>query len=486
MNLFDLFVKIGVQDDASNKVSQIKATTVAAGNLMANAAMAAGKALVNLGKQAVEGFAEYEQLSGGVETLFKTSSNAVMEYANNAYKTAGLSANEYMSTVTSFSASLLNSLGGDTEKAAEYADRAVVSMADNANKMGTSMESIQNAYQGFAKQNYTMLDNLKLGYGGTQSEMQRLIADAAAMTDVQERLGITVDASSMSFGNIVNAIQVVQENMGIAGATAAEAAGTISGSVNAMKSAWQNLVVGIGNGNANVGELLNQFVDSVKTVGVNVIPVVKTILTNIGQALADNGPEMLASGVVMLGNLALGIVKSIPDVVSKIPDVVKAIVKEFKARGPEILQIGKDIVTGIYNGINSMVRWLEEKIGDFVGGIVDNVKGVLGIHSPSRVFAGIGENMALGLGNGWEREFGSVSRQVTDGLDFGTGHIGFAESGIGRSSAGIINGFAGVPASGGNMTVNLVMPDGNAFARYYLSSFIDVAKSNGTPIVNPT
>lgn len=466
MNLFDLFVKIGVKDEASDHISQIKATTVAAGQLMANAAMAAGSALVNLGKQALDGYANYEQLAGGVETLFKESAGTIQDYADRAYKTAGLSANEYMETVTSFSASLIQSLGGDTAAAAEYANRAIVSMSDNANKMGTDMAMIQNAYQGFAKQNYTMLDNLKLGYGGTQTEMQRLIADAAEMTEIQERLGITVDSSSMSFDNIVNAIQVMQESLGIAGATAAEAEGTISGSTAAMKAAWQNLVVGIGNNNADIDSLLNQFVESVRTVGVNVIPVVKTILTNIGQAFIDNAPEMLANGTIMLGKFALGIVEAIPDVVSKIPEIVTAIVEEFKENGPAIIQIGKDVVLGIWNGIQSLVGWLNEKIGNFVGGIVDNVKGVLGIHSPSRVFSGIGENMAMGLGAGWENEYGPIKNNITSGLDFGTARVGLASSGVGQISNGITSGIINSSSAERNIVINITTTlDGEVLSR---------------------
>ena len=171
---------------------------------------------------AVNSYAEYEQLAGGVETLFKDSSNKLMGYADQAYKTAGMSANEYMSTVTSFSASLLQSLEGDTEKAADYANQAVIDMSDNANKMGTSIEMIQNAYQGFAKQNYTMLDNLKLGYGGTKEEMERLLADAEKIS------GIKYDISS--FGDVTQAIHVIQTELGITGTTAKEASSTIQGS----------------------------------------------------------------------------------------------------------------------------------------------------------------------------------------------------------------------------------------------------------------
>ena len=167
MNLFELLVKIGVDDQASDKISNLSSKLggglKTAAKIGAAAVAAAGTAIVAIGKQAIEQYAEYEQLVGGVETLFKQSSDVVQQYAANAYKTAGMSANEYMETVTSFSASLLQSLGGDTEAASKYADMAITDMSDNANKMGTSMEMIQNAYQGFAKQNYTLLDNLKLG-----------------------------------------------------------------------------------------------------------------------------------------------------------------------------------------------------------------------------------------------------------------------------------------------------------------------------------
>ena len=213
MNLMDLFIKIGVDDQASEKISEIggkiKSGLATAAKVGAVAVTAASAAVASLAKTSIEGFAEYEQLVGGVETLFKQSSDTVMGYAKNAYKTSGLSANDYMNTVTSFSASLLQSLGGDTKAAAKYADMAITDMSDNANKLGTDMSLIQNAYQGFAKQNYTMLDNLKLGYGGTKEEMQRLLEDAEKLS------GIKYDISS--YADIVDAIHVVQTEMGITG-----------------------------------------------------------------------------------------------------------------------------------------------------------------------------------------------------------------------------------------------------------------------------
>ena len=191
-------------------------------------AVAGAGAFVAVGTAAIKSYADFEQLKGGVETLFKDSADVLMGYADRAYQTAGLSANDYMETVTSFSASLLQSLGGDTEKAANYADQAIIDMSDNANKMGTSMEMIQNAYQGFAKQNYTMLDNLKLGYGGTKEEMQRLLDDAEKIS------GIKYDISS--FADVTQAIHVIQTELGITGTTALEASSTIQGSASAMKS----------------------------------------------------------------------------------------------------------------------------------------------------------------------------------------------------------------------------------------------------------
>lgn len=234
-----------------------------------------GQVAISVGKQALESYAEYEQLVGGVETLFKDSAKEVQNYANQAYKTAGLSANKYMETVTSFSASLLQGLNNDTAKTAEVANMAIIDMADNANKMGTSMEMIQNAYQGFAKQNYTMLDNLKLGYGGTKTEMVRLINDSKILNKEIKNL------DDITFDQIVQAIHVVQTNMGITGTTAKEAEHTISGSVASMKSAWQNLLVGIADSNQDLGKLVNNFVDSVITAGKNIVPRVKEIVEGV-------------------------------------------------------------------------------------------------------------------------------------------------------------------------------------------------------------
>ena len=393
MNLFELFVKIGVDDQASEKISSLSSKLgnglKTAAKVGASAVGVAAAGITALTTAAVNNYAEYEQLVGGVETLFKTSSDKVMEYAENAYKTAGLSANEYMETVTSFSASLLQSLGNDTNAAVEYADMAVTDMSDNANKMGTSMEMIQNAYQGFAKQNYTMLDNLKLGYGGTQAEMQRLIADAAKLSD-------TVDAQSMSFDNIVEAIHVVQTEMGITGTTAKEAGMTIQGSIASMKSAWTNLLTGLANGNANLEQLVDNLVTTIvgdgteSNLGVlgNVLPAVETALKGasalVGSALPkimEIIPEIINDNLPVLAEAAIGIIQSLMDGISQnqnklfktIFDVITYLAKTFIEMLPQIAQLGLNLIVSLTDGIVETLPELMPTIIDVVIQIVDTL-----------------------------------------------------------------------------------------------------------------
>lgn len=264
----------------------------AIGNTIVSVGKSAAGAALNIGKASLDSYADYEQLVGGVETLYKDSAGIIESYAKSAYKNVGLSANEYMETSTSFAAALVSSLGGDTEKAAEMANTAILDMSDNANKMGTNISSIQDAYNGFAKQNYTMLDNLKLGYGGTQAEMKRLIKEAAAMKDTQKELGVTVDATSMSYANIVQAIHVVQANMDIMGTTSKEAATTIQGSTASMKSAWENLLTGIADPEQDVQELINNFVDSLLTAAQNILPRIQEIVPTLINAMTEIGAQL--------------------------------------------------------------------------------------------------------------------------------------------------------------------------------------------------
>ena len=624
MNLFELFVKIGADTTEANKgIDEVGQKTSGLGEKLKSGLATAGKVAVAgvaagataigaLGTKAVAAYADYEQLVGGVETLFKDSQDQVMDYANNAYKTAGLSANEYMETVTSFSASLLQSLGGDTSAAADKANLAITDMSDNANKMGTDMTSIQNAYQGFAKSNYTMLDNLKLGYGGTQAEMERLLADAEKIS------GIKYDISS--YADIVDAIHVVQTEMGITGTTAEEAASTIQGSFGMMKSAWQNLVTGMADPDQDLGVLVGNFTDSVVIAGNNLIPRIQELLPRIveattsligtvseqlpailgtvlpslvegatnlvtglmaalpsvlsvladvaptvintlvpafiellpkitqtgidvivslAQGIADalpqlipaatdaiikivevltspenlgnlidaalaiilalvdglvdatpkliaavpdvienlvtaiiaNMPKILEAGVEITMALADGLIKALPELIAAIPNLILGIVQgiidnlpEIIMAGPKIIaalatglieaipdivmvipqlirsivdtflsfdwgSIGKNIVDGIKNGFVNMWNSFKQTVENVFTGLVDGVKSLLGIASPSKVFAGIGGYMAEGLGQGFDKEFSNVKRGIQSKLDFGTMTFGMSSFG---------------------------------------------------------
>lgn len=473
MNLLDLFVKISVDagdvdkgfSETSSKAEtlagKLKGGLATAAKVGGAAIAAAGAAAVAITKQAVENYGEYEQLVGGVETLFKSSADTVMQYAANAYQTAGMSANEYMTTVTAFSASLLQSMGGDTEAAAEKANLAITDMSDNANKMGSSMESIQNAYSGFAKQNYTMLDNLKLGYGGTKEEMQRLLDDANALNAAQGNYtNYTID----SYADIVDAIHTVQTEMGITGTTQLEASTTIQGSIAAMKAAYDNFITGLGDENADMAELTTNLLGSTVTVAENLLPVVEKILENIGVVVQEKGPEMIEKfvgyaveklpqvielGMKMVLAIVSGLANNLPQIVRSVLDMMATIVKTFVSSLPDIVNVGKQIVKGLWEGIKAMGSWIKEKVGNFFSGIVSGVKSKLGIHSPSRVFAGIGENMALGLGEGWDNEYGDIKRNITSNLDFGTASIG-AERSVSGKLQGAISSLSGM---GGDINI---------------------------------
>lgn len=312
---------------ALTSVKALAKVSVAAAKIGVVAATVVATGLTAMTKSAVEQYADYEQLVGGVETLFKDSSDKVVEYANNAYKTAGLSANEYMDTVTSFSASLLQGLDGDTEKAAETANLAITDMSDNANKMGTDMASIQNAYQGFAKQNYTMLDNLKLGYGGTASEMARLINDSGVLGDT---MTVTADnVNSVSFDKMIEAIHVVQTDMGITGTTAKEAATTIQGSIGMMKSAWTNLLTGMADPSQDMGVLINNLVDSVMAVADNLVPRIAdtlprivTGISSLAQKLAPYIPPLIEQ---ILPSLIQGATSLLSELVNNLPGILETL-----------------------------------------------------------------------------------------------------------------------------------------------------------------
>lgn len=378
LNLFDLYAKITLDDseyqkgidDAGKKTSsfadKLKTGLAAAAKVGVAAIGAAAAGIAALTKASVENYAEYEQLVGGVDTLFKQASDTVQQYAANAYKTAGMSANEYMNTVTSFSASLIQSLGGDTEKAAVVADQAITDMSDNANKMGISIDMIQNAYQGFAKQNFTMLDNLKLGYGGTKEEMERLLKDA------QKISGIKYDISS--FADITEAIHVMQEEMGIAGTTAAEASETIEGSINSMKSAWSNLVTGLADENSDLDKLINNFVDSTATAAKNIIPRVEQTLIGVGTLISKLAPVIGEAVPRLVTNV-------LPSLLSAGVKLVSGIVEGIASSLPQVLEAGTSLLsqltTGIENGLPDMMSRLPQIIDDFLNFITENLPSIL-------------------------------------------------------------------------------------------------------------
>ena len=392
MNLFELFVKIGANtseadkgiDDVGKKTSglgeKLKTGLATVGKAAVAGVTAGVAALGTLGTKAVSAYADYEQLVGGVETLFKDSQDQVMDYANNAYKTAGLSANAYMETVTSFSASLLQSLDGDTSAAADKANLAITDMSDNANKMGTDMTSIQNAYQGFAKANYTMLDNLKLGYGGTQAEMERLLADAEKIS------GIKYDISS--YADIVDAIHVVQTEMGITGTTAEEAASTIQGSFGMVKSAWKNLVTGMADSDQDLGKLVGNFTDSVIVAGNNLIPRIQELLprvveatTSLVNAAGEQLPAILGTVLPSLVEgatiLATGLMGALPEVLEVLADVaptiIEVLVPAIISLLPEIVQTGIDVIVSLAQGIADALPELIPAATDAIIEIVDTL-----------------------------------------------------------------------------------------------------------------
>lgn len=339
-----------------------------------------------------------EQSIGGVETLFKDSASDVIAAANNAYKTAGVSANSYMEQVTSFSATLLQGLGGDTEAAASYADKAIVQMADNANKMGTSMESIQYAYQGFAKDNYTMLDNLKLGYGGTQAEMARLINDSGVLGDSIEVTAETV--KDVPFSSIIDAIQVIQDNLGITGTTAKEAATTLTGSFASVKAALSNVLAGLTLGQ-DLGPALNGLASTLTTfLTGNLIPAIYNILsalpgalvtfiTTLGPQLAAGlstiVPQMMTAGAQMLQSLSAGLVQGIPNFLAQALPMILQFTTSLRANFSSIVDAGIDLllnfVQGIANGLPTLI--------EYVPTIVSNIAGLINDNAPKILQAGI-------------------------------------------------------------------------------------------------
>ncbi len=680
MNLFELFVKIGVDDEASDKISKLSGKigsglkTAAKVGTVAVTAAAAG--ITALTTAAVNNFAEYEQLAGGAELLFGKAFGTVQKNAQEAYKTVQMSQNEYLQQVNGFSTGLKTALGGNEQAAADLAHRIVVAEADIIAATGNTAENVQNAFNGIMKSNFTMLDNLQLGITPTKEGFQEVI------DKVNEWNTANGNATKYQMGNLADmqsALVDYIEMQGLAGYAAGEASETISGSVSSMKAAWTNLVTGIADDNANLGELINSLVNSitgyvdesgnkVKGVADNILPVIEqalggiatlieklapvivekisslvstilpslisgatgmvnsviavlpSLLETVVTALVENAPLLIEAGIglvnsliqgiqnnaqilmdgainiitaitngilnmlpqiislgldliVSLANgianslpeliptivdvvlqivdtltnpetlinlvgaaleiiiaLATGLIDALPNIIQRLPEIIDGIingllgsldlmvdagvqlltalianlpriiveivkaapkivtslVKGFIGLSGQMATVGLDLVKGIWAGISDAAEWLWGKIKEWSGKLVDKVKGFFGIHSPSTVFAGIGGNMALGLGEGWDDEFSKVQKDITKNLDFGTAKVNFASSAAGISSAGIVNGVSsGVRSIGGNLAVNMMLPDGRIVATQYINDFLRVAEQNGTPIANP-
>lgn len=398
MNLLDLAVKITCDDQASGKVDKIGDGIKNKLGIAAKAGVAAvaavGTATVVIGKTALDAYSNYEQLVGGIDTLFKASSGKMQQYAANAYQTAGVSANRYMEISTSFAAALISSLGGNTEAAADMANTAITDMSDNANKMGTSLETVQEAYMSLSRGNYEMLDSLKLGYGGTKSELERLLSDAEKFSAAQ---GKVRDFSVDSYSDIVEAIHIVQDEMGITCTTAEEAATTIEGSINTAKAAWENWLTGIGDEDADMGALTDQLVQSVVTAGENIIPRFGMIMSNLVTTVTTYAPQVgqeimggisqmdftqigaTASQLILM--LVQGIVTNLPMLAQAALQIVMALGQGLMTNGPQILeqlgqllmQLAQYIIANVPNILNAAMQFF----GMILQGIATNAPTII-------------------------------------------------------------------------------------------------------------
>ena len=354
----DIVVGKNEVSGANGVLSKLGGVASGVGKAVGAGLAVAGAGIVAIEQQAISAYGEYEQLVGGVETLFKDNADAVIANADRAFKTAGMSANAYMETATSFSASLLQSLDGDTVKASEYADMAITDMGDNANKMGTSMEMVQNAYQGFAKQNYTMLDNLKLGYGGTKGEMERLLEDASAIA------GIEFDISS--YADVVEAIHVIQENMGITGTTAKEASETIQGSIPAMGASWQNLLTGLTDPTQDFDKLITNFVESVGTVAQNLVPRLINVLNGVVNLVSQLSPVIVAELPNMIRTI-------LPPLLEGAISIVSAVIEALPSFLGMIVEMLPTLIPLLISGLVSMIVLLCTNFATIIQPIIDNL-----------------------------------------------------------------------------------------------------------------
>lgn len=568
MELFKIFGTIALKgkdqfngdlDESSSKAEKLSDKIGkglgAAAKLGAKAVAAAASAFGVLTKKALDSDAEYEQLVGGVETLYGTEitsieeyaksvgkavsdvgdeyeammnrQDTVMENARNAYKTAGLSVNEYMDTVNGFAASLTSSLGEYGWQAADYADMIVTDMADNANKMGTSMESIQNAYSGFAKQNYTMLDNLKLGYGGTKEEMERLMRDAEKYAGLIEG-SLKIE----SFADVAEAINIVQTELGITGTTAKEAATTIQGSVSMMKSAWSNLLTGIGDDSQDLDKLINNFVDSTGTAAENILPRLEQILIGVGK-LAERLapvvaaaipelvttvlPKLVQSGISMVGAILQGLVQTLPQIIQYGVDMVITLIESISSDPeslvataimlvvtivsglidalPKLIAAAADLVTGLNRALISNAPNLLSAGLKLVGKIVEGIANSLG--EIVKAGAKVVDSIIAGIAGAWKKLTGwfkGIWNDLFGGLSANVSVNGSAKGAVAGVNGSHASGLDYVPFDGYIAELHkgeMVVPKREAQTLrnseetdYLLRQILDCLKSSQTISIN--
>lgn len=451
MDVFDLVAKISLDDSEYRKglgraqqststFGEVFKANIASGLVdkafsgIVNGAKKGAEGLIALTKQAVSGYGDAEQLVGGVEKLYGDSASIVEKYAADAYKTSQMSANQYMETATQFSASLISSLGGDTQKAAEQTDVAMRAISDNVNVFGSNMEDVTNAFKGFSKQNYTMLDNLKLGYGGTKTEMERLISDA---NEYAASIGQASDLSIDSFSDIVTAIELIQEKQNIAGTTAKEAASTLQGSSMMFKTAWENLVSGISDPNADIGTLIDNVVSSAEAAIGNLLPVIERAINGIGTIITDLAPviaeklpaliEKIAPPILTaIGTLFGSIVQALPGLLQTISDAIPGLIKIITDALPEILPSLVEAIGILIDGIAKALPELIDQILDVLPELMKSIWDGLGKAfdnaSPAGkiVLAGI---LGKTLGGGLVDAVGSISSSPL----FGAAKKGFGK-----------------------------------------------------------
>lgn len=535
MELFKLLGRIAISgaDEAKNEVSETtehakrKGSELlkAVGKIGAAAVAAGSTAVLAVGKQALSAFADYEQLAGGAELMFGDAYDFIAEKAKNAYKTVQMSQNDYLQQVNGFATGLKTALGGNEQAAAELADRIINAEADVVAATGNSQEAVQNAFNGIMKSNYTMLDNLQIGITPTKEGMQEVI------DKVNEWNAANGRATAYQIENLADcqsALVDYIEMVGMQGYAQNEAADTIQGSLASMKGAWSNLLTGIADENADFKTLTSNFVDSLVTVGHNIIPRVNVIIQGLTQLitqasqtiiplvvqillenlpsivaagmdlitalvngildnidllidcvldlvdviidkLIENLPKLIEGGVKLTVALANGLIKAIPELLAKVPEIIRTVVSGLTSGIPDVLDVGKNMIRGLWEGIKSMGSWLWDCVKGFFGGIVDGVKNFLGIHSPSKVFAGIGGFMAEGLGEGFDDQFKDVKKDIESSLNFDVANASIKVSGNTREQTGSgTSQAAQTTQSGGDRSIHLtvVAPNGKELARF--------------------